>query len=75
MDGSTESAVTVSATLGDDTESAAISVMASTGGLVISVVPVLVLRWIDRREPEPWFMVLSAFLWGGVVAAAVTRRL
>lgn len=41
-------------------------------GLVISIVPVLVLRWLDRREPEPWFMVVAAFLWGGVVAAALT---
>lgn len=41
-------------------------------GLVISVIPVLVIRWIDRREPEPWFMVVAAFLWGGVVAAALT---
>lgn len=41
-------------------------------GLVVSVIPVLVIRWIDRREPEPWFMVIAAFLWGGVVAAALT---
>ena len=41
-------------------------------GLVISIIPVLVIRWIDRREPEPWFMVVAAFLWGGVVAAALT---
>ncbi len=41
-------------------------------GLIICVIPVLVVRWIDRREPEPWFMVVSAFLWGGVVAAALT---
>ncbi len=36
------------------------------------MIPVLLIRWIDRREPEPWFMVVAAFLWGGVVAAALT---
>lgn len=41
-------------------------------GLVLCVVPVLIIRYLDRREPEPWFMVVAAFLWGGVVAAALT---
>lgn len=41
-------------------------------GAVICTVPVLVIRFLDRREPEPWFMVLIAVLWGGVVAAGLS---
>jgi RsiW-degrading membrane proteinase PrsW (M82 family) len=28
----------------------------------------LVIRWADRFEPEPWWLVLAAFVWGAVFA-------
>lgn len=27
-----------------------------------------VIRWVDRFEPEPWWLVLLAFSWGAVIA-------
>ncbi len=38
---------------------------------LISIIPVLLLRWLDRREPEPWFMYVLAFLWGGLIATGI----
>jgi RsiW-degrading membrane proteinase PrsW (M82 family) len=26
------------------------------------------IRWIDRFEPEPWWLILAAFVWGALVA-------
>jgi RsiW-degrading membrane proteinase PrsW (M82 family) len=45
-------------------------------GLVLGVVfvtPLVVLyalfiRWCDRFEPEPWWLLLAAFLWGAIFA-------
>src|SRR5437870_4433519 len=28
----------------------------------------LVIRWIDRFEPEPWWLLIIAFLWGALFA-------
>ena len=28
----------------------------------------LVIRWIDRFEPEPWWLILAAFVWGALFA-------
>lgn len=28
----------------------------------------LVIRWADRFEPEPWWLVIAAFVWGAVFA-------
>jgi RsiW-degrading membrane proteinase PrsW (M82 family) len=47
-------------------------------GLVLGVVfvtPLVVLyalfiRWCDRFEPEPWWLLLCAFLWGAIFATA-----
>ncbi|MEZ4660109.1 MAG: PrsW family glutamic-type intramembrane protease [Caldilineaceae bacterium] len=36
------------------------------------MIPVWVLRWLDRREPEPWFMYGLAFLWGGLIATGIS---
>jgi RsiW-degrading membrane proteinase PrsW (M82 family) len=33
-----------------------------------AIVYVTIAVWIDRYEPEPWWMVAGAFLWGGSVA-------
>ena len=38
----------------------------------ITVIPVLVLRWLDRREPEPWFMYALCFAWGSLIATAIS---
>jgi RsiW-degrading membrane proteinase PrsW (M82 family) len=37
----------------------------------ISVIPLLVLRWLDRREPEPWLFYLLCFAWGSLIATAI----
>lgn len=26
------------------------------------------IRWVDRFEPEPWWLIILAFLWGAVIA-------
>ncbi len=47
-------------------------------GLVLGVVfvtPLVVLyalfiRWCDRFEPEPWWLLLAAFLWGAIFATS-----
>ena len=37
----------------------------------LSIVPVLILRYLDRREREsPWLLVIS-ILWGGVIATGI----
>lgn len=46
-----------------------LTALAVTGA--ITVIPVLVLRWLDRREPEPWLFYFLAFAWGGLIATAV----
>jgi protease PrsW len=28
------------------------------------------IRWVDRFEPEPWWLVLAAFAWGAFIATA-----
>ncbi len=30
----------------------------------------VVIRWIDRFEPEPWWLIATAFGWGAIVATA-----
>lgn len=40
---------------------------------VICVTPLVVtylifIRWVDRFEPEPWWLILSAFIWGALFA-------
>ncbi|MEZ4673943.1 MAG: hypothetical protein R2932_06825 [Caldilineaceae bacterium] len=42
---------------------------------LITIIPVLLLRWLDRREPEPWFMVGLALLWGGLIATGIASML
>ncbi len=44
--------------------------LAVTGA--ITAIPVLVLRWLDRREPEPWLFYALAFAWGGLIATAIS---
>jgi protease PrsW len=44
--------------------------------LLLAILPaifyVTIAVWIDRYEPEPWWMVAGAFLWGGSVALLVS---
>src|SRR5258708_24788113 len=28
----------------------------------------LVIRWADRLEPEPWWLLICAFIWGAIFA-------
>jgi RsiW-degrading membrane proteinase PrsW (M82 family) len=50
--------------------------MAILVGLMLGVVFVspfvityaLVIRWIDRFEPEPWWLLILAFIWGAIFA-------
>jgi RsiW-degrading membrane proteinase PrsW (M82 family) len=40
---------------------------------VICVTPLVLtylffIRWVDRFEPEPWWLILAAFLWGAIFA-------
>jgi RsiW-degrading membrane proteinase PrsW (M82 family) len=40
---------------------------------VLFVTPIVLtylffIRWVDRFEPEPWWLVLAAFVWGAVFA-------
>ena len=42
---------------------------------VLSLIPVLVYRWLDRREPEPWFMYGLAFLWGALIAGGMALEI
>jgi len=48
-------------------------------GLGLAIVPVplytLLALWLDRFEPEPAWMLIGAFIWGGVVATAVSAIL
>lgn len=44
--------------------------LAVTGA--ITAIPVLILRWLDRREPEPWLFYGLAFAWGGLIATAIS---
>jgi protease PrsW len=46
-----------------------VTALAVTGA--ITVIPVLVLRWLDRREPEPWLFYFLSFAWGGLIATAI----
>ena len=46
-----------------------LTALAVTGA--ITVIPVLVLRWLDRREPEPWLFYFLAFAWGGLIATGI----
>ncbi len=47
--------------------------------VLLALVPlatlVLAILWIDRWEPEPRFLLIAAFLWGGGVAVAVASLL
>lgn len=40
---------------------------------VVCVTPIVLtylvfIRWVDRFEPEPWWLILAAFLWGALFA-------
>src|SRR5215203_4910614 len=40
---------------------------------VIFVTPLVLtylffIRWVDRFEPEPWWLIIAAFLWGAIFA-------
>ncbi len=35
--------------------------------LLAAVPAVLLLRWLDRREPEPWWIYGIALVWGGIM--------
>lgn len=45
-------------------------------GLVVAVLPapvyVMLVLWIDRFEPEPRWLVATAFLWGAMVAVGIS---
>ena len=47
-----------------------LTALAVTGA--ITLIQVLVLRWLDRREPEPWALYVPAFAWGGLIANSIT---
>jgi RsiW-degrading membrane proteinase PrsW (M82 family) len=48
---------------------------ALAGSCVLSLVPLAVLWWLDRREREsPWLFAI-AFLWGGVIASWLSMPL
>ena len=32
----------------------------------------VLLLWLDRNEKEPWWLVVTAFMWGAVVATAIS---
>lgn len=59
------------------------AMVTSSGAVVVamllSLVPLLVvggvLAWVDRWEPEPRFLLIAGFLWGGGVAVAVASLL
>src|SRR6202012_346787 len=46
------------------------------GGLILGVIcvtPIVLtylffIRWVDRFEPEPWWLIIAAFLWGAIFA-------
>lgn len=41
----------------------------------LSLLPVLILRFLDRRERETWWVTLMAFLWGGLIATGLSLPL
>src|SRR5690606_37800073 len=47
--------------------------------VVLALVPLVtigaLIMWVDRWEPEPRFLLVGAFLWGGGVAVAVASLL
>jgi len=46
-----------------------LTALAVTGA--ITVIPVLILRWLDRREPEPRLFYFLSLAWGAVIATAI----
>jgi RsiW-degrading membrane proteinase PrsW (M82 family) len=42
---------------------------------VFSLVPVMILGWLDRRERESPWVLLVAFLWGGLIATSLALPL
>jgi RsiW-degrading membrane proteinase PrsW (M82 family) len=39
--------------------------------LVFGAPAILLVVYLDRREPEPWWLLVTGFLWGAVVATAL----
>ena len=58
-----------------DTASLAVFLQALAISSVALVVPLLILRWLDRREPESLWMFAIAFLWGGLIATGLALPL
>lgn len=38
----------------------------------LSLIPVMILRFLDRREREAWWVMALAFFWGGVIATGLS---
>jgi hypothetical protein len=53
----------------DDPGATALALVLST---VIAAPYLLVLLWVDRHEPEPWWLVLSALAWGAIGASGLS---
>jgi RsiW-degrading membrane proteinase PrsW (M82 family) len=50
----------------------ATALVAILGGLIPTLVYVLLLRWLDRYEQEPAWLLATAFFWGAVPAALLS---
>ncbi len=42
---------------------------------LLSLIPIMILRWLDRREREARWVMVIAFLWGGVIATGLALPL
>jgi protease PrsW len=49
-----------------------VALVAILGGLIPTLVYVLLLRWLDRYEKEPAWLLATAFFWGAVPAALLS---
>lgn len=49
-----------------------LSLLAAITAAVCGLPYLVVILWVDRNEPEPPWLVLSALLWGGVTATGVS---
>jgi RsiW-degrading membrane proteinase PrsW (M82 family) len=54
------------------TEATIVFFQALTLSTLLSIPPVLVLWFLDRREREKRFLLVAAFLWGGLIATAIS---
>ncbi len=52
-------------------EATVVFLKALTWSSLLAIVPLAILRFLDRREPESGWLFAAAFLWGGLIATSL----